>query len=194
MIMNEDTTPYLKHEFSLLVQRASTGDVEAQRLLGDFYLFHSEPQDIAAAVFWYVMAAERDDVESVYSLAGIYIDKQSAYCNPVKVLDYLKKGAALDDVRAMKMLGELYKTGYQSKYGDIQEDSDAAFVYFRMAAKFGDHDSQLEVAEAYRKGLGITQSAELADYWENEAKQTFIRQSILKFWSDSDSEKGENPH
>ena len=75
---------------------------------------------------------------------------------------WLERAASTSDIRSLKELARL----------EMQErgpESEARFKHLRRAAVLGDRPSMVEVAVAYREGLGTDVNVAEADYWRARA-------------------------
>ncbi len=76
-----------------------------------------------------------------------------------------------NDIDAMTLLGRIYDEGYN------QEKE--AFSWFKRAAKLGNAQAQVELAELYDAGEGVTQDTEQAVIWYEKAAEQGHEEALL---------------
>lgn len=102
---------------ALLKNGARRGNKWAMRILGSMYY---NREDYKNAVTWYEMAAEKDDIQAMLSLAKLY--KESKISNPEEMLKWYTKAAEKGDSYAMGMLHYILRYG---EYG-VKKDKKLA--------------------------------------------------------------------
>lgn len=102
---------------ALLKKGARKNDKSAMRLLGDISY---NRDDYKNAVTWYEMAAEKDDIQAMLSLAKLY--KESKISNPDEMIKWYTKAAEKGDSYAMGMLHYILRYG---EYG-VKKDKKLA--------------------------------------------------------------------
>lgn len=183
--------PAATQAFNVLKSRASKGDIEAQRRLGDIFrdgvviLVKSKPD----ALRWYRMAADNGDARAMLELQRL---------GDHWALDILRSKAEAGDLEAQKRMAEIYVMGWGVKadakeamkwrtraasQGDVKQQYDLALMYwrgdagkpdyveaakwFRMLAEQDNKSAQSDLGRLYYKGQGVQQDMVEAYFWLN---------------------------
>lgn len=142
---------------------ANGGNAEAMARLGLSFLYGlGVPENNNKAFFWLTKAAEQRSPEGLYGLGVCY---------------YWGYGVARDIVHALALYKESFSLGcaagawpiggYYEKAGDAQ-DLETAFNWNFKAAAGGCLSGMLGAYTAYRDGIGVEASAEIATEWLNK--------------------------
>lgn len=91
-----------KQKFSQLEKSANTGDVNAMKNLGDFYISKKNNEK---AKYWYQKAGNKGNLESMNKLGKLY-EKDG---NGTEAMEWYQKAEEKGDVTAMINLGDMYK-------------------------------------------------------------------------------------
>lgn len=98
------------------------------------------------------------DKDSVYLLAGKYLNKKAAsQDDKQKALSFYTQSAKKDNTKSMVVLGKMYKHGTGTS-----KDFDASFKWFEKAAIAGDAKGWYNLGLAYKYGLAKKQDFEKA--------------------------------
>ncbi|MCX6894423.1 MAG: tetratricopeptide repeat protein [Verrucomicrobia bacterium] len=155
-------------EIEMLIQKAESGDENAQYELGDAYYYgvcgeddEEVKKDTKQAVEWYQKAAERGHVEAQTRLAWMYQYGKGVRKNHKQAILWYKKSAAQGSVPALLHLGETYEAMYLK---GVEQSTDNAAQWYRKAAKHGIVSAQLKLAE-----FAEDSSPQEAAYWLQQA-------------------------
>jgi TPR repeat protein len=108
----------------LLKRAAGLGSRGAQRHLGAMYAtgdWTAGPKDLAKAVYWYRLAAERDHDDAQYNLGFMYILGQGVSPDAEEGLFWLHRSADRGNTSAMRLLTDLYRNGHYGVAVDIEK-------------------------------------------------------------------------
>jgi len=162
---------------------AVNGNAEAQEFLGEMYRTgEGVVQDKKEAVAWYQIAARQGDVSAMFNLGaayyngdGVSIDDELSYAWFTLAKDAgSEKGAQavqraeseLKDwniTNSFKKIAEMYEKG-----GARPENQAEAARWWMTAAKKGDQDAQIQIANKLLNGQGVTRDLTQGRYWCNE--------------------------
>lgn len=106
-----ETSPKFERE---LLRAGQLGSIHAQRQLG--YMFAtgewSGPKDLAAAVHWYRLAAEKGEAQSQYSLGFMLLLGEGGPKNIDEGLMWVERAAVRVESCAFRLLVDCYENGY----------------------------------------------------------------------------------
>ena len=165
---------------------AEKGNVGAQRHLGYLYeIGAGVDRDWLKAAEWYSKAAEAGDEGAAAALGFIgrnWVRVNSAG-NQV-IYGLVEKAAKMGNARAQFSLGLMnYRIGDLS-FDKASGNLDEALVWYRRAAEQGDVDSEIVLALAYAKGIGVQQSDVEAYKWydiaASLAKYADVKDDVIK--------------
>ena len=149
-------------------------------------------QDFEKAFDWYKKLAEQGHTEAQYTLANLHHVGVGTTKNQKEALKWYQKAAGKDHISAQYNLAFMYRFArgtkkdlktfkYWLKQAARQDDRDAqhqlaviaynnkkyreAFNWFKKAAMQGHTGAQQELAQMYKKGIGINQNPRMAEYW-----------------------------
>jgi uncharacterized protein len=99
--------------FNYYESAALGGDREALFRLGTIYFtpLLNVPQNMEKAIYYFELAAEQEQIDSIYNLAYIYEQGMFSEVNGEKAVYYYQLAAELDDVTAIHALIRLYSEG-----------------------------------------------------------------------------------
>ena len=140
--------------YKLLRQAASNGDATAQRTLAAMFRHGiGGVQDLGEAKHWYVQAANQGDSQAKLDLAKMLAEGPNA---------------EQDQDQILKLFSEAANSSYpgaQVEFGtwlQAQGQGEEAFHWFTEAVKQNDVDGIIQMANAYRDGIGIQQDLAMA--------------------------------
>jgi TPR repeat protein len=154
---------------------AEAGHAKAQALLGAI-LDRAERDE--EAVRYFRMAAEQDDPDGAYGLAGMFAAGEGVAKDPAEARRWMQRAAALGHRDAVNALAMAYLQGSLG-VSAAERASPAALEWIRRAADAGHLPALDRLALAYRRGeLGLAPDANKAD--ELEARARAIRGILPK--------------
>jgi TPR repeat protein len=115
-------------EFERLLLRAGQlGSVNAQRQLGVMHATGdwTGPKDLAEAVRWYRLAAEKGEAESQYDLGFMLLLGEGGPKNIEDGVMWLERAGELGEYKAFRLLVDCYENGY----GDVPVDAEKAALW-----------------------------------------------------------------
>jgi TPR repeat protein len=97
-----------------ILRAGELGSVNAQRQLGVMYATGdwSGPKDLAEAVRWYRLAAEKGEAESQYDLGFMLLLGEGGPKNAQEGLMWLERAGELGEYKAFRLLLDCYENGY----------------------------------------------------------------------------------
>jgi uncharacterized protein len=165
---------------------AEKGNVGAQKRLGYLYeIGAGVDRDWLKAAEWYSKAAEAGDDGAAAALG--FIGRNWVRVHPggnQAIYALVEKAARMGNARAQFSLGLM-----NYRIGDLSFDAasgnlDEALVWYRRAAEQGDVDSEIVLALAYAKGIGVAQSKVEAYKWydlaASLAKYADVKNDVIK--------------
>ena len=141
---------------------ADTGDVEANRRLGDIFRFGGSgvEKDEAEAVRRYRKAALAGDEGAVSKLRSMYGIGRGAAPDEVEAVKTYRVAADRGDKRAMTCLGLLYEFGR-----GVEKDEAEAVRWYRKAAEGGDEGAMVALGFMLNSGRGVAKDDAEALRW-----------------------------
>jgi TPR repeat protein len=115
--------------------------------------------DMPAAVALFTKASDNGDVEGMYALGECYFFGKGVEKDPKKAIDLLATSAGLNNVRAMDLLGNIYRKGVPNL---LEPNHEEAFRLFSRAAEMGYLDAQGNLGVLYINGQGVTKDEKKA--------------------------------
>lgn len=161
----EENIGYLRK----LVNKANSGDANAQYELGDcYYSGEGVPQDYNEAVKWWKKSAEQGNANAQCGLGIIYL-KEAA--------KYFSKSAEQGNALGQRNIGICYHVGV-----GVDQDYNKAVKWFKKSAEQGDDVSQYNLGLALAKGEGIREDRDEAIKWyiKSAAQENSEALKILK--------------
>ena len=122
-------------------------------------------EDNQSAVVWYQKAADQDHIHAQHNLALMYANGEGIEQDYQEALKWTHKAAENGLAESQFLLGQMYRTGGELMPADAKKSLD----WFTRA---GDQDhlkSQLTLALAYAKGIGVKVQPDLAMDWSRRA-------------------------
>jgi TPR repeat protein len=146
---------------------ADKGNVAAQKQLGYLYeIGAGVERDWVKAAEWYGKAADTGDDSAAAALG--YLGRNWVRMNPggnQAIYALVEKAAKMGNAKAQFTLGLMnYRIGDLS-FDKASGNLDEALVWYRRAADQGDVDSEVVLALAYAKGIGVEKSEVEAYKW-----------------------------
>jgi TPR repeat protein len=138
-------------------EMADLGVPRAMLLLG---LVYREQQDWGRAEEWLAKAAENGDALGYHYIAGLYRFGQGRPANPVKAMEYYRRGADAGVPQAMAGMAALFRLGVNG-----QKDYAKSLEYATKAAQAGDPYGQWNLYVLYSQGLGVARDDARAEMW-----------------------------
>lgn len=108
--------------------------------------------DLKAAVTWFTRAADAGNPEGIFLLGECFVFGKGVAQDPKRGIELLSMAAGLNNVRAMDMLGSLYRKGVP---GLLTPDPDKAVRFYTDAAARGFLDSQGNLGVLSIRGEGV---------------------------------------
>jgi TPR repeat protein len=165
---------------------AEKGNVAAQKQLGYLYeIGAGVERDWLKAAEWYGKAADAGDDGAAAALG--YLGRNWARMNPTDngaMYALVEKAAKMGNAKAQFSLGLMnYRIGDLS-FDKTSGNLDEALTWYRRAADQGDVDSEVVLALAYAKGIGVEQSDVEAYKWYDiaaaSAKYADVKDDVVK--------------
>lgn len=155
---------------------AETGNVEAMKVLGDFYYegFVVE-KDVAKAIENWKKAAEKDNKDALYKLSVLYYSGTEVEPDEDYALDCLKKSARLSNPDALYSLGRICEKGY---FGENLLAHSAEC--YKVAAELGHIQAIYDLAHFYLNGKFVEVDDKKAlEYFEVAAKAGVVDAQLI---------------
>jgi uncharacterized protein len=165
---------------------AEKGNVGAQKRLGYLYeIGAGVDRDWLKAAEWYSKAADAGDESAAAALGFIGRNwvRMNSTGNQI-IYALVERAAKMGNARAQFSLALMnYRIGDLS-FDKASGNLDEALVWFRRAADQGDVDSEVVLALAYAKGIGVPQSDVEAYKWydiaASLAKYADVKDDVIK--------------
>ncbi len=111
-----------------------------------------EAPDLLGAASWFSKAAEKGDSAGMYTLAECHLFGKGVPKDPKRALELLTAASALNDPRAINLLGDLYRKGVP---GIMKPNFDESVRLFSQAKELGFLDAQGNLGVLYIYGQGV---------------------------------------
>jgi serine/threonine protein kinase/TPR repeat protein len=108
--------------------------------------------DLPGAASWFSKAAEKGDSAGMYALAECHLFGKGVPKDPKRAVELLTAASALNNARAMNLLGDLYRRGVP---GLIEPNFDQSVRLFSQAKELGFLDAQGNLGVLYIYGQGV---------------------------------------
>ena len=150
-----------------LITAADQGHLEAQKVL--CYLYENDYEkygvkDLAQAVRWNRVVAERGDLGAIHSMAKFYEWGRGVAEDGNEAIKWYKRAIEQGDLSAMYLLAMLYTDGCKG----VSKDGARATKWLEKAADNGDLSSMHTLAFRYQYGeQGTPEDYVLAYKWNN---------------------------
>ncbi|MDP2357384.1 MAG: SEL1-like repeat protein [Beijerinckiaceae bacterium] len=143
--------------------KENPNDAPAMTLLGELYRDGvSVRRNLAEAMHWYKLAADRGDRQAQFALGIAHLNGAGAAKDRKVAQDWLEKAAAQNHA------GALYNLGVLAIDAELQ-DFPRASELFRKAAELGDLDAAYGLAVLYREGTGVPRDKAESVKWLKRA-------------------------
>ncbi len=157
-----------------MLERARTGEAEAQAALAKFYtsLGGSLDQfgpgdDYREAFFWAKKAAEQENPEGIWALALCYEHGRGVEADKEAAVEWYRKGAQLGHAPSQHSLGCYYMRG-----DVVAQDMEQGFTLFLQSAEQGYGLALKDVGRCYQFGNGVQDNMKTAIYWYEKYLET----------------------
>ena len=136
------------------IAAGNRGQTEAMVLAGQMMASGRgvEAPDLPGAASWFSKAAEKGDSAGMYTLAECYLFAKGVQKDPKRALELLTAASALNNPRAMNLLGDLYRKGVP---GLIKPNFEESVRLFSQAKELGFLDAQGNLGVLYIYGQGV---------------------------------------
>jgi hypothetical protein len=159
-----------------LQQRAESGDMVAQRLLGEAYDYgQGVQQNYTKAAKWYKAAADQGDAIAQNNLGSLYEHGLGVPEDYSKSLDLYQKSAEQGFAMAQNSLGRMYDVGM-----GVMPNYFEANKWYLRAAEQGDAQAMFNLGKNYGFGRGVTKDRIQAFMWLDMARFFTQRSSDMK--------------
>ncbi len=164
--------------YEIAVPLATSGDVNAQIMLGEMYEFgHGRTVDINNALQWYEMAAAQNNTAAMFRIGMLNLNGTSGLKkNTVKARDWFSKAAAAGHLQSANELGLMYYQGIAT-----EADATTAAKYIRTAAEAGLAQAQYNLGLLYANGHGVEQDLAIASTWFQKAAVQGLPEAALDY-------------
>ncbi len=159
---------------SAIRNAAEQGDPDAQYILGrSYYYGKGTVQDKQLGIYWLQKSAEQNHAEAQFNLAHFYFRDHSKV-DKSEALDLLKKAAEQNIPEAQYSLYEVYNN--DNPFIRIKNVPEA-IKWLRKAAENDDIEAQLQLANYYYKGIGVSKNEAEARKWSIRAVNNYSKRS-----------------
>ncbi|MBR0239422.1 MAG: sel1 repeat family protein [Thermoguttaceae bacterium] len=159
---------------SAIRNAAEQGDPDAQYLLGrSYYYGKGTVQDKQLGIYWLQKSAEQNHALAQFKLAHFYFRDRSKV-DKSEALDLLKKAAEQNLPEAQYYLYTVYSNDY---YFITTKDIPEAIKWLRKAAENDYVEAQLQLANHYYKGIGVSKNEAEARKWSIRAVNNYSKRS-----------------
>ena len=137
-----------------IIAAANRGQTEAMVVAGQMIASGRgvKAPDLAGAASWFSKAAEKGDSAGMYALAECHLFAKGVPKDPKRAVELLTAASALNNPRAMNLLGDLYRKGVR---GLIEPNFDESVRLFSQAKELGFLDAQGNLGVLYIYGQGV---------------------------------------
>jgi TPR repeat protein len=154
-------------DLTTLLEKAGTGDAEAQVLVGlAFQRGQGTARDTARAAAWLKRAAEQGHPAGQTGLGLLYMSGDGVAKDPAVAISWFRKAAELNYASAEGQLGWAYCTG-----NGVGKNAEAAMQWLRRGAEQGNPFVQNKLGVAYSKGECVTKNEATALGWFRKAAE-----------------------
>lgn len=147
---------------SSLLERAETGDHEAELRLGLDLMSSKDPSVVRSAIPWLKRAADAGSVIALYKLGCLFVDGEGLPKDPVKGVPLLIQAANFGEKRAMGRLAWIFLKGE-----GVSQDRIKALQWNRILLAMGDKNAHGN-AGVFEEGLTESEKAaasQIAQQW-----------------------------
>lgn len=167
---------------SAYTQAAARQDVEAERALGDVYLYGlgGVEEDRAQAISWYRKAADQGDPEAEANMGTAYLYGQAGTRDYHQALAWFRKAAGLNQTLAEVHIGDMYENG-----DGVPSNPKEALAWYLKAAAETSPIGEARVASMYcQQGGTQVNSSVTRDY--GKALRWFHQAADQGYWEAED--------
>jgi hypothetical protein len=126
-------------------EAADKGDTEAMRSIGDMY-YSGQPQNLALALHWYRLAAEKSDDLAQYKLASMYLQGEGVPKIEAEAFGWFWLAADKGNANAMVLVSEMYLHGVA-----VFRDYGEAYFWSALGLSGQPKGNMLEIAQNNRR-------------------------------------------
>ena len=146
--------PTLRDALKWFSAAGNLGQTEAMVIAGQMMASGRgvEAPDLLGAASWFSKAAEKGDSAGMYTLAECHLFGKGVPKDPKRALELLTAASALNDPRAINLLGDLYRKGVP---GIMKPNFDESVRLFSQAKELGFLDAQGNLGVLYIYGQGV---------------------------------------
>ena len=143
-----------------VMERAKSGNADAQYILGLRYNSRYHGYDFEEAAKWFRLAAEQGHVSAIYEAGKLYWRGRGVVSNRDKAEELFRLAAEHGHMRAQYRMAKtimivIEDDGRMVNYED-------AVKWYRLAAEQGCADAKYDLSRMYRLGKGVPQDEEKA--------------------------------
>ena len=161
-----------KSEFELCLDKAESGDSNAQYIVGLMY-FNGEGVEINFhnALQWFQKASKQENVKAQYAVGVMYYNGNGVTKDLAKAEEWFQKAAEQDYANAQYNIGEMHYNGE-----GVTKDFAEAMKWFQKAAEQGNPNAQYNIGVMYYRGESIKKDYDIAAEWfQKAADQGFAK-------------------
>lgn len=151
------------YESKNLLERAKTGDAEAQYRLAVYYY---KKNNLEGAYHWYLKSAEQGNLRSQFNLGIMYHAGQGVPQSYSEALKWWHKAAEQGHAKSQFVLGSMYH-----RADGVAQNYSEALKWYRRAAEQGHAESQFTLGRMYHSADGVTQNYTEATKWYRKAAE-----------------------
>jgi serine/threonine protein kinase/TPR repeat protein len=115
--------------------------------------------DLPSAVMWFTKASDNGDTEGMFALGECLLFGKGVEKDPKRAVELLHAAAALNNVRALDLLGNVFRRGVP---GLMEPDFSESFRLFSRATELGFLDAQGNLGVLYINGQGVAKDEKKA--------------------------------
>ena len=144
-----------------LIAAGSRGHTEAMVIVGQMLASGRgvHAPDLTEAAVWFSKAADRGDSAGMYSLAECHLFGKGVPKDPRRAVELLTAASALNNPRAMNLLGDVYRKGVP---GVIEPNFSESVKLFSRSQELGFLDAQGNLGVLYIYGQGVPKDEQKA--------------------------------
>lgn len=137
-----------------LIAAGNRGQTEAMVTVGQMLASGRgvHAADLTEAAMWFSKAAEHGDSAGMYALAECHLFGKGVAKDPRRAVELLTAASALNNPRAMNLLGDVYRKGVP---GVIEPNFSESVKLFSRSQEFGFLDAQGNLGVLYIYGQGV---------------------------------------
>lgn len=134
-----------------VLKRAIDGEVENQYIIAQRYYYGiGGEKNLAVAESWYLEAAKRGHVASMFMYAYMLLTGENGKLNVETGTKYLKKACAKNYLNAILMLARNYYYGF-----GVKRSEKMAYKLWERGAKRGSAEAEYYLGLCYSKGIYV---------------------------------------